>query len=212
MTTEYPKINTVFKRDPETNNKKLIEGNFSLPEFEYLQNNIWEWSEKLDGTNLRTIFNKNETNKIVFWGKTNQSQTPSTLVNYLNNKFLPLKEKFEEVFDTTSVCLYGEGVGKDIQKGGGNYGDPHFVLIDVVCNGWWLQREDVVDIAYKFNINVAPIIGKGNLFEMVEKTRHGFKSAWGNFFAEGIVARPMIELKNRRGDRIITKIKYKDFN
>lgn len=41
--------------------------------------------------------------------------------------------------------------------------------------------------------------------------RLGFKSTWGDFQAEGIVARPSVELKNRAGERIITKIKCKDF-
>jgi len=39
----------------------------------------------------------------------------------------------------------------------------------------------------------------------------GFMSAWGEFKAEGIVARPSIELIARNGKRIITKIKHKDF-
>ena len=34
---------------------------------------------------------------------------------------------------------------------------------------------------------------------------------WGDFQAEGYVARPSIELHTRGGDRIITKIKCKDF-
>lgn len=41
MSREYHKIDTVFKRDPSTNNKHLIEGQFSRPEFEYLAGNEW---------------------------------------------------------------------------------------------------------------------------------------------------------------------------
>lgn len=36
---EYPKIQTVFKRDPTTNMKTLLDGDWSLPEFGYLANN-----------------------------------------------------------------------------------------------------------------------------------------------------------------------------
>lgn len=46
---------------------------------------------------------------------------------------------------------------------------------------------------------------------MIHEAEKGFKSQWGDFIAEGIVARPMTELKNRNGSRIITKIKHKDF-
>ena len=42
-------------------------------------------------------------------------------------------------------------------------------------------------------------------------TKKGFKSQWGDFKAEGIVARPNTELVGRDGKRIITKIKQKDF-
>ena len=73
------------------------------------------------------------------------------------------------------------------------------------------MRPDVEDIARKLNLDVVPIIGSGTLYDMVEKVKGGFNSQWGSFLAEGIVARPSVELKTRRGDRLITKIKCKDF-
>jgi len=47
--------------------------------------------------------------------------------------------------------------------------------------------------------------------EAIEMVRNGFNSQWGNFMAEGIVARPKVELKTRKGERLITKIKHRDF-
>jgi len=47
---------------------------------------------------------------------------------------------------------------------------------------------------------------------MVKKAEEGFNSMWGNFIAEGIVARPKIEIVARNGKRLITKIKHKDFS
>jgi len=112
--------------------------------------------------------------------------------------------------------LYGEGYGPKIQKGGGNYRqDQDFVLFDIKIGDWWLQRTDVEDIARKLNIDIVPIIGIGTLPDMVQKVRNGFNSAWSTtkltFKAEGIVARPEVELKTRSGHRVITKIKHKDF-
>ncbi len=43
---EYPKIRTVFKRDPETKNKTLLDGQYSTPEFQYLANSQWEFEEQ----------------------------------------------------------------------------------------------------------------------------------------------------------------------
>ena len=211
--TTYHKIQTVFKRNPETNFKTLLEGEFALPEFEYLKNNNWVFTEKIDGTNIRIIF---DWQCISIAGKTNESQIPPFLLE--NIKRLFDLDKMREVFENDdieniNVCLYGEGYGAKIQKGGGNYRqDQSFVLFDIKIGNWWLKRIDIEDIAQKLNIDIVPIIGTGTLENMVNITRKGFYSIWGDFIAEGIVARPEIELIARNGQRIITKIKHKDFN
>jgi ATP-dependent RNA circularization protein (DNA/RNA ligase family) len=208
---EYHKIQTVFKRAPDNNHKTLLEGDFSLPEFEYLQNNVWVFTEKVDGINIRVMYDGKE---IAFSGKTDNAQIPAFLVKKLQEYFLPQAHKFTEKFggDPIDVCLYGEGYGAKIKKGGGNYRpDQDFVLFDVKIGDWWLKREDVEDIAKFFGLEIVPIIGEGTLTEMVEQTRKGFNSIWGNFLAEGIVARPKVELITRGGARLITKIKHKDF-
>lgn len=205
---EYHKIQTVFKRDPATNMKTLLENDYSLPEFEYLAGNQWVFTEKVDGTNIRVMFDGVQ---ITFGGKTDKALIPAALAKRLNEHFLPQLELFKELF-ADGVCLYGEGYGAKIQKVGINYRpDQDFVLFDAKVEDWWLQRRDVEDIAQKLNLDIVPIIGQGTLAEMVEKTKTGFSSIWGDFRAEGIVARPSTELKTRGGQRIITKIKCKDF-
>lgn len=206
---EYHKIQTVFKRDPENNFKTLIHGEYSIPEFDYLKGNQWIFTEKVDGTNIRVMF---DGEIITFGGKTDRAQIYAGLANRLNEKFLPQIDLFRTIFDSAEVCLYGEGYGAKIQKGGGNYRqDQDFVLFDVRIGEWWLQRHDIEDIATKLSLDVVPIIGVGTLGEMIGEVKLGFKSQWGNFDAEGIVARPEIELKTRNGSRIITKIKTRDF-
>lgn len=213
---QYHKIQTIFKRDPETKMKTLLQNKFSLPEFEYLKNNEWIFTEKVDGTNIRVKF---DGKNITFGGKTDNAQIPNQLVNKLNELFLPLQDEFKDIFTIDpalerkpQICLYGEGYGAKIQKGGGNYRqDQSFVLFDVKIDDWWLLRKDIEEIAHKLSIEVVPIIGHGTLFDMVEVAKKGFNSKWGNFTAEGIVARPLIELKSRNDKRIITKIKHKDF-
>ncbi len=209
---EYHKIQTVFKRDPMTKFKTLLEGEYSMPEFEYLQNNEWMFTEKVDGTNIRVMYNG--IGQIKFGGKSDNAQIPSHLINELNELFNTpdMKISFSEIFGNEMACLYGEGYGAKIQKGGGNYRqDQGFVLFDVKIGDWWLQQKDVEDIASKLNIDIVPFVGKGTLGTMINWARTGFKSYWGDFKAEGLVAKPATELIARRGDRIITKIKCKDF-
>lgn len=205
---EYHKIQTVFLRDPAAKFKTLLNGEFAKPEFEYLANLDWLFTEKVDGTNIRVVF---DGQLISFYGKTDGSQIPAFLLNKLRSKFDPFIEQFAEMFPD-GVCFYGEGYGAKIQKGGGNYRqDQDFVLFDVKVSDWWLERKNVEDVAARFHLDVVPVIGVGTLYTAIEKTRVGFTSLWGDFTAEGIVARPAIELKNRAGERVITKIKHRDF-
>lgn len=213
----YHKITTVFKRDP-ANMRYVFDGQWSEPEFEYLANNEWVWTEKVDGTNIRVMW---DGESVTFGGKTDNAQM-----------YVPLMQRLRELFDTASkheelkklfgvknpdkeisVCLYGEGYGAKIQKGGGNYraDGVDFVLFDVMVGGWWLQRKDVEGIAVNLGIKVVPIVGKGTLFEAVEYVRNKPQSQWGEFQSEGLVCRPATELVTRSGKRIITKIKCRDF-
>lgn len=209
---EYHKINTVFKRDPDTKFKTLLMGDYSEDAFGYLADNEWVFTEKVDGTNIRIIIHPVIAGgDITFGGKTTDAQIPSFLVNKLQERFLPQRPAINEIFPDGG-CLYGEGYGAKIQNGGGNYrGDQDFVLFDVRIGDWWLQRDAIDDIATKLSLAVVPIIGRGTLADMIAMARSGFHSKWGSFVAEGIVARPAVELKTRNGSRIITKIKHKDF-
>ena len=206
--SEYHKIQSIFKWDMSSKRKTLIEGDWTLPEFEYLAGNTWVFTEKVDGTNIRVIL---ENGAVTFGGRTEAAQIPAQLVTRLNERFLPMTAQLTEMFEN-GVVLYGEGYGAKIQKGGGNYRqDQDFVLFDVKCGEWWLQRPDVEAIAEKLGLEIVPVIGEGTLFDAVEAAKVGICSTWGNFQAEGIVARPKTELKTRSGHRIITKIKCRDF-
>nr|VFJ68585.1 MAG: RNA ligase [Candidatus Kentron sp. FW] len=207
--SEYHKIQTVYKRDPATKHKTLSMGAYSMPEFEYLANNTWSFTEKVDGTNIRVYIKDGE---VRFGGKTDNAQIPTHLSKALDELFTPKHDALLENFKDADVCLYGEGYGAKIQKGGGLYRqDQGFVLFDIRIGEWWLKREDIEEIAGGLGIDIVPVIGYGTLDEMIDMARNGFDSRWGKFAAEGIVARPTVELKTRAGKRIITKIKGKDF-
>ncbi|HZS45578.1 MAG TPA: RNA ligase family protein [Blastocatellia bacterium] len=205
---EYTKIQTIFKRDEKN---RIVEGCYTLPEFEYLKDNVWVFTEKVDGTNTRVMWQSAD-RSLKFGGKTDQASIPVSLLYRLQELFT--ESRLVEVFPETDGCLYGEGYGKKIQSAGVNYipDGVDFVLFDVKIGEWWLQREDIVDVANKLGIRVVPIVGEGTLSDAVKMVKQGFNSVWGNFIAEGIVARPKVELKTRKSERIITKIKYRDFH
>jgi hypothetical protein len=203
--TTYHKIQSLYKRDESG---KMLFGEFSLPEFEYLKDCPWDFTEKVDGTNIRVIV---EGGDIRFGGKTDNAQLPAKLVSRLQERFLVNKERVLEQFPDGAV-LYGEGYGAGIQKGGGLYRqDQDFVLFDVRIGRWWLNRGAVRDVAGGLDVLVAPALGSGTLSALHKLVGCGVKSWWGDFDAEGIVARPQVELFTRAGHRIITKLKCKDF-
>ena len=206
---KYPKIQTVWTRDPETKFKTLIEGEWARPEFWYLSECPWLWTEKIDGTNIRVQWSPED--GVRFGGRTENAQIPAFLVSVLQDLFGV--EKMLKAYPETSMCLYGEGYGARIQKGGGNYisDGVSFILFDVHCGDVWLQWSDVVDVASTLDIDVVPVVGQGGPVDAIDMTRGGFASRIGTAQAEGLVMRPLVDLQNRRGDRVIAKVKTKDF-
>lgn len=204
---KYPKIQTVYLRNPETRYKTLLKGQFALPEFEYLADNEWIFTEKIDGTNIRIDW---DCQRVLFGGRTDRAQIPAFLFTNLQEVFPT--EKFLALYPETPMTLYGEGYGARIQKGGGNYipDGVSFILFDVMI-GNYLDRENVEDIANYLNIDIVPIVGRGTLANAVAMAYAGFQSRIGSQMAEGLVMRPAVELISRTGKRIISKVKYKDF-
>lgn len=204
---KYPSIQTIFKRDPRGN---LLEGQFSLPVFSYLANNTWQFEEKIDGTNIRIIF---ENSTLRFGGRTDAASIPTFLLYKLQDMFTAdiLASVLRE--EEASLVLFGEGYGAKIQKGGGNYisDGVNFVLFDVNISGIWLDREQVKDIGVALGCVIAPRVGEGTLYDAIALVKEGLQSHWGQFEAEGLVIRPPVRLSDHRGNPIITKIKARDF-
>ena len=206
---EYHKIQTILKRDPTTNNKRLLEGQFSEPEFEFLRNCQWIGTEKIDGTNIRVMWDGKE---ITFGGKTDNAQIPATLVRELQLSF-PVS-LMSTVFPDPDepICLYGEGYGAKIQRGGNYIPDGvDFILFDVKISGWWLKRDSLADISKSLDTDLVPIVYEGSLVEAIDFVKHDQPSTIGTAKMEGLVLKPAVELTARNGNRIITKIKRKDF-
>lgn len=208
----YIKIDTPFERDND-GTKKLIEGKFRNETVEYLKDNKWLCSEKIDGTNIGIVW---DGHKVSFQGRAERAQIPTQLVNKLNELFGGTinEEMFEQKFGEMNVILFGEGYGPKIQKGGGLYRDNvSFILFDVYLpdKNLWLKRDAVEDIAKSFGIDVVDIVLTGTLQEAIDFVKTKPKSHIGTANMEGLVCRPTVEMLDRMGRRVITKIKVCDF-
>jgi hypothetical protein len=209
----YEKIDTIYARDVE-GTKKLMPGMFRNPTVEFLATNKWIWTEKVDGTNIRVSW---DGHSVSFGGRTDNASIPASLMNKLNELFGGEinAQLFEQAFGERKVILFGEGYGCKIQKVGSAYlpKDVGFILFDVLVGENYQEREWVEKTAEMFNIPVVPIVGEGNLSEAVDYVKHHPTSVVADHRCEmeGIVCRPAVELKDRRGERIIVKIKWQDF-
>lgn len=203
--SEYHKIETLYERDPKTfkvNPTVIRDVTYGLIK-------AWEWTEKIDGTNIRCIW---KDKKITFGGKTDNAQIPASLFQWLTENID--REKLYEVFGDKEVVLYGEGYGAKIQNGGGYSPTPKFILFDVLVDGqWWLNWENTCGIAERMELEVVPFFGSMTLEEATEFVRQGFKSKLGDGSkdAEGLIGRTHETLFDRRGKRLIVKLKTKDF-
>lgn len=206
---EYNKIDTLYKRDME-GSKKLLEGEFRNPTVEFLKDNVWTFTEKIDGTNIRVYW---DGHKVQFGGRTERAQIPSDLVNYLNSVFgtSEAEQIFEEKFGETEVILFGEGYGPKIQNGGLYRNDVSFIMFDALIAGNYQPRESVEDIAKAFGIDIVPVIFEGTIQEGVDFVKGNPDSTMGTAKMEGLVGRPKIEMRDRCGKRVIVKIKWEDF-
>ena len=209
---KYEKIDTIFARDIE-GTKHLRPGVFRDPSVEYLSMLEWEWTEKIDGTNIRIYW---DGHTVTFGGRTDNAAIPADLVARLNEIFMndAAEELFEQTFGEKEVIIFGEGYGRKIQKVGSKYikNGVDFIVFDVLIEDNYQPREWVEKTAAMFGLKTVPVVGTGTLFEAVQYImKHPDSTiAEEQIEMEGVVCRPKVELRDRRGNRIIVKIKWCD--
>ena len=144
---KYHKIETLYNRDME-GSKRLIIGDFRNEAVEFLKNNTWVFTTKIDGTNIRVFW---DGHTVSFGGRTDNADIPIRLLEKLEKVFSTkeAEEIFEQKFGETPMLLVGEGYGGKIQKGNNYKPEEDFILFDVFApeSDMWLKREDVEDIA-----------------------------------------------------------------
>ena len=215
--SKYHKINGVFKRYqkgdeiPEGKSKgDFIFNEWADESFYHLKDNVWVWKEKVDGMNCRIIIDP-ETNNITLKGKSDNAQIPTLLQKWFDEWKDKNKDALLKNFPD-GVIFYGEGVGPKIQKGKHGFTDYEIILFDVLIDGMWLKHENVEKIANDINLKVVSVIYERTLSEMIKNmTSMKSKSLFGDFQMEGFVGTPLGNFRDRRGNRIITKLKFVDF-
>lgn len=207
----YHKIPSIYQRE-SVKPFNLIDGEYSSEELKLLENIEWVFTEKVDGTNVRI---KWDGHTIYYGGRTESTAHPQFLIDKLDSIFGgdAVEQYFEQTFGEKQVIIFGEGYGAKIAKDGSNYSNTqNFVVFDIMIDGIFLSRTDVKDICKSLALDSVPIALRGTLADGVKAVKQGMKSQWGDFEAEGLVGKPAVDLFNRKGERIVVKIKAKDIN
>lgn len=207
---EYSKIHSPYTRDRATG--KWNVGDWTCPEFALLRDAEWTWTEKLDGTNVRIGW---DGESVRVHGRTDNAQMPVDLMAWIQSKVTASAciERFvPRDGEPLDVTIYGEGIGPKIQKNGALYGELRVVVFDINIRGVWLKREAVENTAAALGLSVAPVVHVGSIASAIDFVRAGFQSRVSAQpkEAEGLVGRLNPELLDRRGHRIITKVKAED--
>ncbi len=208
---EYPKIPTMWKRDPETKYKTLLEGEWATHEIGYLAYLPWIGTEKVDGMNIRIIWDGKE---VRYTGRTDRAELPERLLSRLQELFPA--DKMIEAFDVWPTTLYGEGYGAKIQKGGGYKPDGQdFILFDMlIYERLWMDRAGLIKTARDLGCDLVPEVFVGTLEEAAFHVERGMPSVIADqcgTMSEGLILQPAVELSTPFGERIITKLKTSDF-
>ena len=187
--------------------KDCVPDIYRSAELAYLANSQWEGLRKLDGANIRIKWDGEQ----VLWnGKTNNFVCTTEFSGYMNRTFA--EEFFEEKFGREkTVLLYGERMGPKIQGNELGLDKDEVVLFDVNIGGVWLASEGVRNIAHYFGMRTPfdymdGVTAQATLVDLISMCVDGAFKEW-----EGIVAKPLVELRTRTGSRIIVKIKNKDY-
>lgn len=226
VSTEYQKIPTIYARDPQTH--RVVVGEYATPELQHLADARWIAEEKVDGESIRVELGPfGET--LYFRGRKDRSQLSAKRSDFLATRFdleklraLFQMDRFAEIGDHPDTVLYCELFGLDVQKAGRFYSPSAYMvmLFDVRMGRRWASREDVLEIASELDI-CAPSLWTSaspptvTLSEATRIAQVGFSSTFSaeeeKPMAEGLILRPVVDLFDAKGNRILAKIKTRDF-
>jgi hypothetical protein len=131
---------------------------------------------------------------------------------------IELIEKFK-TNQYSEMIIYGEGYAGKCQGMGKTYGSSlKFVAFEVKIDNSWLSVPQAHEICTKLGLDFVPYRKILATIEEIDKERdtnsiQAIKNGMGEGHKrEGVVLRPLIELRKNNGDRIIAKHKREEFS
>lgn len=126
--------------------------------------------------------------------------------------------KLAERYPTGSITLYGEAYGGKVQKMTHAYGkDLRFVVFDVRLGERWMCVPEAAAITESLGLEFVPWLKIPTDRDAIDRERDaesdiGVRRGIMGAIREGVVLRPLMELDDYRGNRIIAKHKRAEFS
>lgn len=205
---EYHKIETLFKFD---NSIKKFTNEFYNQNVEILKNHLWVFTEKVDGVNFRVCW---DGHKLTYAGRTDRAMFSDEQIDFIKDHLVNEEKEimFEQIFRETEVIVFGELYGNKIQNGG-LYTDGKglaFKVFDVLINDIYLTYESTKILCEQLNYDIVPIVLEGTINDGINYVKNNNISTFSKANLEGLVGKPVGDLRDRLGKRIIVKIKKRD--
>lgn len=203
----YPKIQSPYMR----NEKGEFLPEFSLQIFAYLNQNPWLIYEKVDGFNVRVMW---DGENVTFNGKSDNTAFTAAQLIYLSSIF-PTK-----LFLQFDPCvIYGELVGPKCNANVYKLKEHEFILFDSyrMSTASWQGPDFLGELCQIFKIRRSPCIAvmllnycvKQFFYQTIDDS-YRTSTLFPGKASEGFILRPECELTTNRNERVITKLKFRD--
>ena len=135
------------------------------PIVEYLKDNKWIGTEKIDGTNIRIYWNGK---RFEFAGRTEEAEIPKAIIKLLETKFdYDMEIVFEQKFGNKEVILFCEGYGGKIQ--GKIYNcEESLIGFDIMVENIYLDKVISKSIFAELGIEFVEQLEFNNIDEAIE--------------------------------------------
>lgn len=224
----YHSIKNLFRIDAETLYVSVDDT------AEHLQGMQVLVQEKCDGMNIGILFDP-ETSKFKFMGKERGSQIPTDLIAHLTDITFGNIDEWRRLF-STKVVVYGEGIGYGINGNRHNFreGFADFVMFDIFdvekgvfyntlalsaggfeCLGLLHPKNcrscKQLSVAFRIEDKALITTLDGENFDADTASNFGGDETSSNFL-EGVIIRPLLELRRNNGERVIWKYKPRELS
>lgn len=163
--------------------------------------------EKIHGTSAHVSYRNGEDPGLWFFAG---GESHTNFVALFNQD--DLKAKFKELIQGSAI-VYGEAYGGKQQGMKDTYGDKlRFIVFDVQIDGMWLSVPQMDEFARALGLDVVFWEKCSTDLAVLDAARdrpsvQARLNGCGEKHGEGVVLRPLIELKKNNGDRVIAKHK-----